>query len=358
VLVLDGDHARGEAVVRTLVPRWECRHVRSLSEAFAAIGNSQWEAAVVSYSLGPGHSGLELLQGLREIAPRTVRLLYSEHFCDGLVHDAERLAAAHAVVDARPDDFPARVREMLARLAGGPEAGAALAPSVVGPGEPVWFEKAVASQEFGRALRVAARGRGPVFIHGEEGCGTHLAAALFRRLRAQRLAEARGAADTGTPATTMILAVPPLRERIEDLPALAHDFLARHARASGEPERHLTNEALAALSRRPWRGNVRELNGVLLRACQRAGSRLGLSIVDLPPDAEPQAQPSQRAKNVGQRDCVLRQLRAAGHVSGAARLEGISRTNYIRLMRRLGIVRAEAVPAGAEEPAEAESPRG
>jgi hypothetical protein len=45
-------------------------------------------------------------------------------------------------------------------------------------------------------------------------------------------------------------------------------------------------------------------------------------------------------------------------VSGAARLEGISRTNYIRLMRRLGIVRAEAVPAGEEEPAEAESPRG
>lgn len=338
--------------MRALAPRWECRHAHSLNEAFAAIGSSQWEAAVVAYSLGPGHSGLELLQGLREIAPRTVRVLYSTHFCDGLVHDAGRFAAAHGVVDAGADDFTARVRETLARLAGGPEAVAALAPSAGGPAELVWFEKSPVSQEFGRSLRAAARGRGPVFIHGEEGCGTHLAAALFRRLRARWLAEAERARDHGAAPTTAILAVPPLRERIEDLPALAHDFLARHARAGGEPERHLTNEALAALSRRPWRGNVRELNGVLLRACQRAGTRLGLSLVDLPADAEPQDQPSQRAKNVGQRDCILRQLRAAGHVSGAARLEGISRTNYIRLMRRLGIVRADAVPAGLDEAAE------
>ena len=56
---------------------------------------------------------------------------------------------------------------------------------------------------------------------------------------------------------------------------------------------------------------------------------------------QPGYRPSQWAKDEGQRDCLLLQLRLARSVSHAARLEGCSRANYIRLMRRLGIVRAD-----------------
>jgi two-component system nitrogen regulation response regulator GlnG len=52
--------------------------------------------------------------------------------------------------------------------------------------------------------------------------------------------------------------VPPLRERREDVAALAEHFLRRSAAASG-PRSRLTPEALAALESRPWPGNVREL---------------------------------------------------------------------------------------------------
>ena len=56
--------------------------------------------------------------------------------------------------------------------------------------------------------------------------------------------------------------VPPLRERLDDLPALANHFLER-VRGPGEP---LPSEVLAALRARPWPGNVRELRNAIERA--------------------------------------------------------------------------------------------
>ena len=55
------------------------------------------------------------------------------------------------------------------------------------------------------------------------------------------------------------LRLPPLRERIEDIPALAHHFLAASARALGVPAKRLTPDALAALLRFDFPGNVRQL---------------------------------------------------------------------------------------------------
>lgn len=56
--------------------------------------------------------------------------------------------------------------------------------------------------------------------------------------------------------------VPALRERLDDLPALANHFLER-TRGGGEP---LSSEVLAALRARPWPGNVRELRNAIERA--------------------------------------------------------------------------------------------
>ncbi|WP_416908681.1 MAG: nitrogen regulation protein NR(I) [Polymorphobacter sp.] len=60
------------------------------------------------------------------------------------------------------------------------------------------------------------------------------------------------------------LALPPLRARAEDVPALARHFLARAA-AEGLPRKALDEGALAALARHDWPGNVRELENLMRR---------------------------------------------------------------------------------------------
>jgi DNA-binding NtrC family response regulator len=352
VLIVDNDHERGEVLVELLASDYECRRVQTLDEAFGAIGRVPWDVVLSDYDLGPCQSGLELLQAMRELSPRTLRVLYCRHYCDGLAHDAARLAAAHAVVNARLADYPVTLQETLERLLLAPSPG----PAPRGTeGEPGWFTHSGASKEFVRALTTAAESECPTFLHGEHGSGKSFAAALFQIWRSRwRKGAGRDDRSGGSRVATTpvaIVAVPPLRQRLDDLPTLAQCCLERHARHGGEAPRHLTDEALAELLRRPWWGNVIELHGVLIRACQRAVPRLGLAAADLPGDAEPPPQPSQGAKDAGQRDCVLRQLRTAGNVSGAARLEGITRTNYIRLMRRLGINRADTAQAGEPDPA-------
>jgi DNA-binding NtrC family response regulator len=62
------------------------------------------------------------------------------------------------------------------------------------------------------------------------------------------------------------LTLPPLRERPDDLPALAKFFLNRHARDAKRPGMMFSPAAMAAMSRYPWPGNIRELENVVARA--------------------------------------------------------------------------------------------
>ncbi|MFZ5471360.1 MAG: sigma 54-interacting transcriptional regulator [Myxococcota bacterium] len=64
----------------------------------------------------------------------------------------------------------------------------------------------------------------------------------------------------------VVLELPPLRERLEDLPELAAHFLTRAAQERAESPKQLTPEALELLARHPWPGNVRELENVLASA--------------------------------------------------------------------------------------------
>jgi DNA-binding NtrC family response regulator len=355
VLIVDSDPERGDMIIDILATDHECRRVWSLDQALATIGRSPWDVVLSNYDLGPGQSGIELLQAMRELSPRAMRVLYCRHYCDGMAHDAVRLAAAHAVMNARLPDFPATLHETLERLLCA-SAGVPPAPPELEE-QPSWFAYSTASKEFVRAMIAAAQSERPTFLHGEPGTGKRFAAALFLKWRSRWREEAdaggRNASARMAAEPVAILVVPPLRERLEDIPALAQYCLERHARQNGEPMRHLTAEALHELLRRPWWGNGLELYGVLVRGCQRAGPRLDLAASDLPGDAEPPPQPSQGAKDAGQRECVLRQLRTAGNVSGAARLEGITRTNYIRLMHRLGVIRADTALAGDSDPIDA-----
>ncbi len=62
------------------------------------------------------------------------------------------------------------------------------------------------------------------------------------------------------------LHVCPLRERVEDIPALVHHFVERFSSELGVPRRWPSERALALLARQPWPGNVRELENVIKRA--------------------------------------------------------------------------------------------
>src|SRR5438067_1942552 len=64
----------------------------------------------------------------------------------------------------------------------------------------------------------------------------------------------------------VMLELPALRERLDDLPTLAQHFLTRVARERSEPVKQLSQEALELLSKHPWPGNVRELENVLASA--------------------------------------------------------------------------------------------
>jgi DNA-binding NtrC family response regulator len=80
------------------------------------------------------------------------------------------------------------------------------------------------------------------------------------------------------------LRLPPLRERREDIPLLAEQFLHRYARAHGRSVRRLSVEVVAALTNAEWPGNVRELENVIEQAvvlCPPERSELHIEV--LPP---------------------------------------------------------------------------
>jgi len=77
------------------------------------------------------------------------------------------------------------------------------------------------------------------------------------------------------------LTLPPLRERVEDLPLLAAHFLKRHGEKSGKEVKALAPEVMDSFRRYPWPGNIRELENVLERGVILCQSDT-LTLRDLP----------------------------------------------------------------------------
>lgn len=82
----------------------------------------------------------------------------------------------------------------------------------------------------------------------------------------QRIEEGRFRQDLFYRLAVVPIEIPPLRDRLEDLPALLSHFLARH----GAPGAEIAEATLAELRHRPWPGNVRELENLVMRACALA----------------------------------------------------------------------------------------
>ena len=86
--------------------------------------------------------------------------------------------------------------------------------------------------------------------------------------------------------------LPPLRERVEDIPGLAALFVRQFAAGQGRGPRRLTARAVSRLLRHPWPGNVRELQNVLHRAVLKSpGDVLGPEDLDLDVPVRAEAAP-------------------------------------------------------------------
>jgi transcriptional activator for dhaKLM operon len=141
------------------------------------------------------------------------------------------------------------------------------------------------------------------------------------------------------------ITIPPLRERIEDLPLLAERFLARIT-VSYNKASWIDDGALVVLRRYPWPGNVRELENVLERAIRHSSDDT-IHLTDLPDvvrhgrvmaAASPQPLPALSVADA-EREAIIRAGWACqGRVTEMAQQLGIGRTTLWRKMKRLNII--------------------
>jgi two-component system NtrC family response regulator len=130
------------------------------------------------------------------------------------------------------------------------------------------------------------------------------------------------------------IALPPLRDRLGDIPLLAEHFLREFAEPFGRRRAQLSDDALEALLAHSWPGNIRELRNVLEEATILTDDgwirRSHLSLHDKAPVS---AAPDDLAA-IERHTIRTTLMRTDGNRSKAARLLGLSRTQlYVRLRR-------------------------
>jgi two-component system nitrogen regulation response regulator NtrX len=140
--------------------------------------------------------------------------------------------------------------------------------------------------------------------------------------------------------------VPPLRERVEDVPLLAAHFLQDFTQRYGRKPKQLTAEALDVLSEYAWPGNVRELKNLIERIVimnpQSRIDRKHLPALLFREDHRRKGETSlatlQQARAAYERDFILRKLEEnQGNVSRTAEDLGLERSHLYRKMKTLGI---------------------
>jgi DNA-binding NtrC family response regulator len=146
------------------------------------------------------------------------------------------------------------------------------------------------------------------------------------------------------------IAVAPLRERRDDIGAIATALMDRVARAAGVAPRSFTHAALALIAALSWDGNVTEIES-FVRELAAAGTDLPVRVEDVVAQIDPGVMAMSGAPRGNLRDArrqfereyIAAVLKQSGwHMGQAARVLGIQRTNLYRKARQLGIARGKA----------------
>lgn len=153
----------------------------------------------------------------------------------------------------------------------------------------------------------------------------------------------------------IVLRVPPLRERPEDIPALVEHFVGKFAKEAGRPVPRIPEPLLGTLMAHPWPGNVRQLEHEVRRLVYLGSEETTLQTTYLSEELTraPVHEPEQAAAQADdtsldlathverlERRLIHRALeRTDGNLSRAARLLGLSRNGLKAKCRRYGIRR-------------------
>jgi two-component system response regulator HydG len=170
----------------------------------------------------------------------------------------------------------------------------------------------------------------------------------------QEIAQGRFRDDLYYRLNVVNLAMPPLRERREDIPLLAQHFLTLFAEKNRKTIRGFTPRAMDRLLRHPWPGNVRELmnaveRGVVLARSEWLGEEELALTLPGGPEAVPAAEAAETALAVEgtsldelERAAVIKTLEAAGgNKSEAARRLGITRRTLHKKLKQYGLMQAK-----------------
>jgi len=145
--------------------------------------------------------------------------------------------------------------------------------------------------------------------------------------------------------------MPPLRNRREDIPALANYFLREVCASLGVPPKQLSRPALALIAALPWRGNAVELRALLESVVQGVQDGRGIGLEDVlahvrldgGPIAAANGGSLKQARARFEREYIAAMLEQHhGRISDAAKALGIQRTNLYRKIRSLRVTRTKS----------------
>ena len=161
------------------------------------------------------------------------------------------------------------------------------------------------------------------------------------------VAEGRFRDDLYFRLNVVLITMPPLRGRREDIPLLVQAFLKESAKENGKPFRELAPEAMACFLEYSWPGNVRELRAAIEHAVVMC-STPKIGVRDLPATlrqpAQPLGTPTQEPQGLNlhqtERNLIFRALeQSGGNRTKAAQVLGISRRTLHRRLKELNITK-------------------